>query len=139
MGLLNKIEALRSSLAKAAQEVVDSWEQDEDGMDDEFGGGGVCDAVSQAMSSVLAEIPDIELMDGGQDGDDHAFVIVYDEKDAYAVDVPPGVYETGGGYSWKKIEGAVVGPDDVVITEVRRSDVVPDDDFSRMASRIVGS
>lgn len=138
MGLRESIEALRPELARAAQKVVDSWEQDEEGMDDEFGEGGVCDFVARAMSAVLVNIEGVELTDGGQDGDDHAFVIVYDDKDAFAVDIPPGVYETGGGYSWKKIDGAVVRPNDVLVHEIKRSDVVGDDDFVRMAARIVG-
>lgn len=136
MGLKESIESLRPRLAEAAQEVIDSWEQDEDGCDEEFGSGGICDSVAQAMSSVLAKIDGVDLSDGGQDGDDHAFVIVYGDKDAYAVDIPPGIYETGGGYSWRKIEGAVVRPSDVSVYEVRRSDVAPDD-FARMAARIV--
>jgi hypothetical protein len=135
MGLRESIEALRPRLAEAAQKVVDSWEQDEDGMDDTFGGGGVCDAVANSLSEILSDIPGVELTDGGQDGDDHAFVIAYDDKDAYAVDIPPGVYETGGGYSWTKIDGAAVRPEDVTVHEVKRSDVV--DDFARMAARIV--
>lgn len=39
--LLSKLEVLRPALARAAQSVVDCWEQDEEGYDEELGGGGV--------------------------------------------------------------------------------------------------
>jgi len=136
MPLLDDLERLRPELARAAQAVVDGWEQDEDGVDEDYGAGGVCDSVSEAMASVISSLEGVEIVDGGHDGDDHAYLIVYDASDAYLVDVPPGVYETGGGYSWKKIEGAEVSPDDVVIEPVRRSDVAS---FLPMALRLVRS
>lgn len=108
--------ALRERLAQAAQAVVDAWEQDEDGFDEEFGTGGACDRVADAMSSVIAEaIPDAVLDTGGQDGDDHAYLLVGLDRKVYCVDVPPHVYEVGGGYVWRKIKGAVISPEDVVI------------------------
>lgn len=131
-GLKAKLHALRPAIAKAAQAVVDVWEQDEDGMDDELGAGGVCGRVSEAISGVVYEkLRGVETTDGGQDGDDHAFPIVYDDKEAFAVDIPPGVYETGGGYRWKKRKGARITADDVVIESVRRSDVVDSDGYAR--------
>jgi hypothetical protein len=131
MSLLDDLERLRPELAAAAQTVVDDWVLDED---DDYGGGGVCDDVAQALSGVISSLPGVEVVDGGHDGDDHAWVVVYDDTEAFAVDVPPGVYETGGGYAWKKIEGAKVSPDDIVIEPVLRSDVV----LAAMAERVAG-
>lgn len=121
MSLLKKLQSIKQKMATAAQEVIDEWDQDEEGYDEEIGTGGVCDQVSSAISGVISEaIPEAEFTDGGQDGDDHAFLIVYDDQESYAVDIPPRVYETGGGYSWKKIENAVVTADDIVIEKVDR-------------------
>ena len=125
MELLKKLEALRSELAQAAQSVVDEWVQDDEGYDEEFGSGGACDQVSDAMSAVVGKIDGVETQEGGQPGDDHAYFVVYDEDEAFAVDVPPSVYETGGGYSWKKIPNAKIEPGDVVFVEVDR-DLVGD-------------
>ena len=126
MGLKQQILEVRPKLAQAAQAVIDAWEQDEDGYDEEFGTGGACDAVAQAMSEVVgSSIPGAEVTDGGQDGNDHAFIIVYDETEAWAVDIPPSVYETGGGYNWRKIPDARVDPDDVVVWKVDR-ELIPD-------------
>lgn len=118
-----RLRALRPSLARAAQRVVDEWEQDDEGVDEEFGTGGACDAVARAMEDVIAQrMPGVEFRDGGQEGGDHAFVIVLTDSEAYAVDVPADVYETGGGYRWRKRRGAVISPEDVVVERLRRSD-----------------
>lgn len=128
MELLRKLGRLRVALAQAAQGVLDEWQQDE-GTDEELGTGGVCDRVSQAMSAVIEEnIDDVITTEGGQPGDDHAFFIAYDANEAYAIDIPPDVYETGGGYQWRKIADVVVKPSDVVFVEVDRDLVVDWDD-----------
>lgn len=120
--LLAKILELRAEIARRAQAVYDAWEQDGDGYDEEFGGGGICDRVADEIASVLSEA-DIDTVAGGQDGDDHAFVLAIDDRSAYSVDIPPGVDERGGGYSWKKIPGVTITEDDVAVDEVRHSDV----------------
>lgn len=125
MGLKEELERLRPNLAAAAQRIVDEWEQDEEGLDPDLGSGGVCDRISDALGDVIfGEVDGVNVTEGGWEGDDHAWIIVYDDSDAFAVDIPPGVYETGGGYSWKKIEGAQIGPEDVVIEKVDRDLVV---------------
>lgn len=125
MELRKALESLRPRLAEAAQAVIDAWEQDAEGWDEEYGEGGPCDDVASALSeAVYNAIPGVEVVDGGHDGDDHAYIIVYDESDAFAVDVPPHVYESGGGYSWQKLEGASVTADDVIIEPVDRRHVV---------------
>jgi hypothetical protein len=147
VSLKDVLESLRPKLAEAAQRVLDEWAPDEEGWDEEFGSGGACDAVSRAMSEII-DVEGVEVLEGGHDGDDHSWLIVYDDVDAYAVDIPPGVYETGGGYSWKKIDGASVSPDDVVIEPVRRRDVVGavrplipgrDVDFHEIAMRVAAT
>ena len=126
MGLKQKLLSLRSKLAEAAQSVLDKWHQDDDGYDEEFGEGGACDAISREMSEVVyLNIGNVQITDGGQDGDDHAFIIVYDESEAWAVDIPPSVYETGGGYKWRKIPDARVDPEDIIIWKVDR-ELIPD-------------
>jgi hypothetical protein len=40
---------------------------------------------------------------------------VTDGQEAFIVDIPAHAYEVGGGYSWQKIEGAEIGPQDVII------------------------
>ena len=127
-GLFRELERLAPVLASAAQRVYDTWEQDEDGMDEDLGGGGICDLVAQEMAAALSSAG-IETMEGGHQGDDHAFLIAYNDDEAFAVDIPPGVYEVGGGYSWRKRPGVTIDASDVVIDEVRRSDIEPEGDW----------
>jgi hypothetical protein len=113
--LLNQLKALRSQMAVAAQGVYDEWTQDEEGFDEAFGGGGICDAIVRELSDIIASNIDCELDDGGWDGDDHAFLIVSRGSERYWVDIPARVYEQGGGHNWRKIEGVQISPNDVVI------------------------
>lgn len=122
-GLQALLEALRPELVKAAQQVYDAWQQDEDGMDEVFGTGGICDEIAQEMSGVLSHAG-IDVVEGGQDGDDHAWLFVCDAAEAFEVDLPYCLYEHGAGYCWTKINGVVFTPEDVMLTKVDRADVL---------------
>jgi hypothetical protein len=115
---------LRSAMAKAAQLVYDEWSPDEEGLDDVYGSGGICDDISREISSIIYEkVKDVDIMDGGQDGDDHAYLIVYNDIEAYIVDIPPGVYEEGSGYNWQKKPNVIITAEDVAIEPIKRSDL----------------
>lgn len=111
-----RLNALRPQMAAAAQRVIDEWEQDEEGLDPELGAGGVCDRIAGALMDVIYErIDGVEADFGAPEGHDHEWVVVTDGREAFVVDIPPHVYEIGGGYSWRKVEGAQVSPSDIVI------------------------
>jgi hypothetical protein len=114
--LLHRLEALRPEMAAAAQTIYDDWEQDEEGEDCDLGTGGICDEIALALADVIGQaIPDAEVADGGQDGDDHAWIEVMRGRESYGVDIPAGVYERGGGYCWRRVPGVRFGADDVQI------------------------
>lgn len=118
--LRSALESLRPQMAAAAQKVYDEWTPEED---DDFGGGGICDEVARELSGVIVQgVPDVEIEDGGQDGDDHAWVIVGKDGEACGVDIAPGVYETGGGYNWTKIPGVTIEPGGIDIFPLRYQD-----------------
>lgn len=117
--LQNELLALRPRLAAAAQKVYDDWEQDEDGMDEMLGSGGICSEIAVAFQGVIErQALDTQYFEGGQEGDDHGFLVVQRDDEAYGVDIPPGVYESGGGYNWRKKVGVVIRPDHVVVFPV---------------------
>lgn len=109
--LYQQLLALRPAIAQAAQAVYNEWEQE-----DECDVGGICDEIERAISSLISmRIRNASTTDGGQAGDDHAWTIVYNRTESYGVDIPPNVYETGGGYCWKKIPNVIIQPNHVEI------------------------
>jgi hypothetical protein len=121
--LEERIKALRPQMAIAAQEIYNEWEQDEEGIDDILGGGGICSEISKEIESIVVEnIPGIETIEGGQDGDDHSWIIVYNENEAVGVDIPFSLYESGGGYSWKKKMEVNFKPENVEIFPLDRKE-----------------
>jgi hypothetical protein len=57
-------------------------------------------------------------------GEQHVYVIAKTEDGVYEVDIPPYIYETGGGYCWKKKQG-VKFDDSCIVVNKLSSD--PDD------------
>ena len=106
----SKLLRLRGKLATAAQTVYDDWLPEPDNS------GGICDAVADALRDVICErLPNATVEDGGHDGDDHAWLIVTINNERFSVDIPAHVYETGGGYNWKKIPDVKFNPADVLV------------------------
>lgn len=90
--LKRQLELLKPHLAKVAQDVFETW--------DEWP-CGCCDEIAREMAGVINEhLPHVDIMDGGQEGDDHAWLIVCDSMTTCGVDIPYSHYEIGGGYSW---------------------------------------
>src|SRR5262245_59413971 len=88
-------------------------------MDPELGGGGICDRISDEISGVIvSSLDDVNVTDGGADGDDHSWTIAYRGGEAYGVDIAPSVYERGGGYSWTKVPDVTFDSSDIDIWKV---------------------
>jgi hypothetical protein len=95
--------SLKRELAHAAQKIYDEWHQDEDGYCEMLGEGGICQDVASEMASVLWK-HGIECSTVSQQtGEQHVYVVARIDDGVYNVDIPPYLYETGGGYCWKKI------------------------------------
>ncbi len=99
-----KLMALRGEMAAAAQKVYDDWAQDEEGNDFEYGCGGICDNIAEAIGDVASSKTGANATTQNSEGmgENHTWAIVWDDDEAYEVDIAPGNYETGGGYAWKK-------------------------------------
>jgi len=115
--LKQELETLRSRIAAAAQKIYDTWNPSDD-LDDEYGGGGICDEISSEIAGVISNSIDAHIDDGGHEGDDHAFLIVSRAGERYWVDIPPGVYEQGCGYSWQKMPDIQIRPEDIIIEPI---------------------
>jgi hypothetical protein len=115
-GLLSikQLVPLLPRLALAAHHAYDQWDQNEEGEDVELGFGGICQDIAEGMAGVLnnAGIDAITIDNGGV-GEQHVWVIAKFQEGVAEIDISPGVYETGGGYHWKKIPDVVFEPTDI--------------------------
>lgn len=118
MSLAQELFALREQIAAAAQEIYNIWEQDDEGSDEEYGSGGICDDVQRAMGDAIVSNIECELEDGGWEGDDHANLIVSRGEEKYIVDIPATVYEIGGGMNWRKLPDVTITADDVIVAPI---------------------
>ena len=111
---IKQLVPLLPRLAQAAQQAYDQWDQDEEGEDVELGFGGICQDIAEEMAGVLsgAGIEAITIDSGGV-GEQHVWVIAKFREGVAEIDIPPGAYETGGGYHWKKIPDVVFTHKDI--------------------------
>lgn len=104
-GRLNSIkqvdDGVKRLLAAAAQKAYDDWQQNEEGYDEELGGGGICDVIADDMMDILYhhKINNLQLQHSDQP---HAYLIGKFKEGIFTIDIPYYVYESGGGWSWKK-------------------------------------
>lgn len=125
--LLDSLDRLRSQLAAAAQAAYAEWAQDGEGYDEALGAGGICQDVAEAMVGVLVEAGiDAMTVDNQGMGDQHVWVVAWTADEAFVVDIPPHVYETGGGYTWRKRSDVTIEPTDVMVEEMNRADLGDD-------------
>lgn len=116
---VNQAQSLIPELVSTTQHVYDNWQQNDDGYDEELGEGGVCQDIADAMAYVMdSNGIDSMIVDNGGMGDQHVWIMIKVREGVFSVDIPPSVYETGGGYSWKKIKNVVFTNNDVVFDKV---------------------
>ena len=119
--LFQYLNSIKSTLASAAQKVYDEWEQDEEGNDDIYGSGGICDDIASAMCDKIEHYGCYHQYD---EYACHTSIYVYDteNREIFNVDIPPNKYETGYGYTWKKNPNVQLKGDDIKITELSYND-----------------
>jgi len=119
ISLSETLELLRPQLAQAAQRVYDQWEQDSEGYDEELGGGGICQDIAEAIAGLVHEVTEYEAQTiHASCGEQHVWVVVYDNDEGYEVDIPYNIYETGGGYNWTKIPDVQFDPTMISISPI---------------------
>lgn len=121
--LPQQIESLIPQVLAAAQRVYDDWDENPD----EYAGGGICHLIADEVAAVFND-RDIDATTlSAEQGEQHVWAIVLlrsEDSDGeehivvYEVDIPPGVYETGGGYSWQKIPNVKFDRNDLVIQPI---------------------
>ncbi|NJO65275.1 MAG: hypothetical protein HC836_46415 [Richelia sp. RM2_1_2] len=114
-----KLESLSVQFASAAQKVYDEWEQDEEGHDEIYGSGGICDDIADDMCDVVHTNTSYGCFTKYDEYACHTSIYVYDieNKILMFVDISPYNYETGGGYTWKKIPDVKFQPQMVDVSD----------------------
>lgn len=116
---IKDIKPLLPRMAAAAQNCYNEWDQDEDGYDEELGEGGICQDIADAMVDIALEAGfESRIIDSGGVGDQHVWFVVQAKEGIFSVDIPPSVYETGGGYSWRKRPNIKITVDDIIIDKL---------------------
>lgn len=99
---IKDLNKLMPNIVMAAQKIYDEWQQDEEGNDEEYGVGGICHEIADAIANVLSQ-HNIEASSVSQTiGEVHVYVIAKFREGVYSIDIPPNTYEIGSAYTWKK-------------------------------------
>ena len=103
---LKSIESINNSvlkkIASVAQKQYDQWEQNEEGYDEELGTGGICHLIADDVADILTD-NGIEAASVCSNYEQHVYLICKFKEGVFRIDIPYSVYETGGGYNWKKL------------------------------------
>lgn len=114
-----QIAEVLPKLVELAQRTYDAWDQDENGVDDELGEGGICHLIAEEIADELNGRGLEAATINAQVGENHVWAVVRIDsgKDAgvWSIDIPPGVYERGGGYTWRKLPDVSFEIDDINI------------------------
>jgi len=118
---VSSLTPMLPQIAREAQSVYDAWTQDSDGHDEEFGYGGICHSIADAIAGVL-EGHGVEAATVSQSiGEVHVYVVARFREGVYTIDIPPGTYETGSAYTWRKRQGVEIGPEDIVVSQIDKN------------------
>lgn len=96
---LREAQALSCMLIVRAQACYDEW--DESNVD-EYGGGGICHLIADALVEVLLEAG-IEAQSVSSNFEQHVYVVCCLAEGVYSLDIPYRLYEIGSMFSWTKI------------------------------------
>ena len=113
--LLNQ---LKKSIVPKVQKVYDEWNQNEEGYDEMLGFGGICQDIADAIADVISDTGIECTTVSQQTGEQHVYVVAKMEDGVYNIDISPYTYETGGGYSWKKIPDVEFDERDIIINRL---------------------
>lgn len=119
---LNSIKEINNDvldqMVSVSQKEYDYWVQDEHGHNEELGRGGICHLIADELITVLYNnnIENCQTVCSAYE--QHVYVVGKFAEGVYQIDIPYRVYETGGGFTWKKIPNVVFERDHIVIRQL---------------------
>ena len=113
---LQQLKLKIPAMVRAAQKVYDEWDaSDPDYGDSNVGFGGICHLI---VDAILNELDEFECTSLSLDTEVHVMAIVMLREGVFSIDIPPSVYERGGGYNWKKIQNVKFTEHDIDISKI---------------------
>jgi len=116
--LFRDLKWLRTVFVMGAQRIYDRWNR-------KGYGDGICDDIAVRFTNILNK--NIKKFGaraeryGRNKAGTHAFAVVYNDTESYAIDIPYWKYELGNNrYGWKKIDGVKFTEEDVRIFKIAR-------------------
>lgn len=111
---LQDVKSLTPRLVQTVQKVYDDWDENED----EYAGGGICHLIADALADALNGVGIDASTVSAEIGDQHVWTVFKVAEGVYTLDVSPYTYETGGGYTWKKIQGVQFDSHDISLDRI---------------------
>lgn len=114
---MQAIVKAKPAIIKKVQAKYDQWQQDETGHDEEVGYGGICHLLAELIAEVLYEAG-VPATTVSSSHEVHVYAVAQARDGVFEVDIPYCTYETGGGYTWTKIQGVQFELDDIIINKL---------------------
>lgn len=105
-------ESLRPALIQAAQEEYNDWDVDDEDKAEYYAGGGICHYIADRFVEIL-QAHNINCSSVSSDHEQHVYVVAQFAEGVYMIDLHYNNYETGGGFTWKKIPEVEFDPSDI--------------------------
>jgi hypothetical protein len=106
---VNQAKNLLPMILPKVQTAYDDWDEIDV---DTYAGGGICHILADAICDVLGN-NGIECTPVSSSHEQHVYVAGKFSEGIYIIDIPYHIYETGGGFSWKKIPNITFETGDV--------------------------
>lgn len=98
---VNLAKSLMPQILVKVQKTYDDWDESDF---DTYAGGGICHLIADEICGLLSD-KNIECTTVSCSFEQHVYVAAKFSEGVYTIDIPYHIYETGGGFSWKKING----------------------------------
>ncbi len=108
-------DVVKDEMVKVAQEQYDGWQQDEHGENIELGRGGICHLIADDLIGVLYKHKIDNVQSVCSSHEQHVYIVGQFKEGIYEIDIPYDIYETGGGFTWKKRPDVTFSREDIVI------------------------
>lgn len=108
-------DVVKDDMVKVAQEQYDGWQQDEHGENIELGRGGICHLIADDLVRVLYKHKIDNVQSVCSSHEQHVYIVGQFKEGIYEIDIPYDIYETGGGFTWKKRPDVTFSREDIII------------------------